>query len=180
MLAFPTEDLFDEPKCYDWLVTILHPKGLRCSRCHRPAEEAYVHRRDRAPVLYYRCVCRRVYNAFAGTIWQGTQRPCSQIVAILRGFTQGQSTLHLARELDTAYPQLLALRHRMQAHALEGRPPAALSDATTEMDEMYQNAGEKRRAPPRSRRSAAAARQQNSRPRHVGYRPSAGGGRLRA
>lgn len=180
MLAFPIEALFDEQKCYDWLVTMLHPKGLCCSRCHRPAEEAYVHRRDRAPVLYYRCVCGRVYNAFAGTIWQGTQRPGSQIVAILRGFTQGQSTLHLARELGTAYPQLLELRHRMQANALAGRPLAALSDATTEMDEMYQNAGEKRGAAPRSRRSAPAARQQGPWSRHVGYRPPAGGGHVRA
>ena len=169
MLVFPIGDLFDEQKCYDWLVTILHPKGLHCNRCQRPAEEAYVHRRDRAPVLYYRCVCGRVYNALAGTMWQGTPRSCSQIVAIMHGFTQGRSTLHLARELGTAYPHLLELRHRMQANALAGRPPTALADdATTKMDEVYQNAGEKRRAPPRSHRSAPAARQQGSRPRHLG------------
>jgi hypothetical protein len=168
MLSFPIVDLMDEQKCYDWLVTVLHPKGLSCSRCRRSVAEARVHRRDRAPVWYYRCICGRVYNAFAGTLWQGTQRPCSQIVAILQGLTQGQSTSHLAQELGASYPHLLELRHRLQANAHAGCPTEALPDKVVEVDEMYQNAGEKRRAAPQSRRSAAAARQQSPRPRHVG------------
>jgi hypothetical protein len=168
MLSFPTADLWDEQKCYDWLVNILHPHGLRCERCQWPAAEARVHRRDRAPVLYYRCACGRIYNTFAGTIWQGTQRACSQIISILQGFAQGKTTAHLARELDTARPHLLALRHRLQANAANGCPPDALPDAVVEVDEMYQNAGEKRRAPSRSGRSTPATRQQGSRTRHLG------------
>jgi hypothetical protein len=168
MLSFPTVDLMDEQKCYDWLVHTLHPDGLGCPRCQQSVVAATVHRRDRAPVLYYRCVCGHIYNAWADTVWQGTHRPCSQIVAILQGITQGQSTAHLARELGISYPHLLALRHRLQANAQAGCPAEALPDAVVEVDEMYQNAGEKRRAPSRSRRSAAAARQQSPRPRHVG------------
>ena len=159
MVVFPTFELWDEQKCYDWLVNKLHPRGLRCSRCQRPAAEARVHRRDRAPALYYRCVCGRVYNAFAGTVWEGTQRACSQIIAILQGFAQGKPTAHLARELGTDRAQLLEIRHRVQNHALKGCPRDAVPDATTEMDEMYQNAGEKRSAAPRSGRSAQTARQ---------------------
>jgi hypothetical protein len=159
MLAFPISELMDEQGCYSWLVNILHPKGLCCDRCRRPMAEASIHRRDRAPVLYYRCICGRVYNAFAGTVWQGTQRPCSQIVTLLQGFAQGKPTAHLARELGTDRPHLLQLRHRIQVNAERGCPPDALPDTVVETDEMYQNAGEKRRAPSRSRRPAPAARQ---------------------
>ena len=158
MLAFSITDLLDEQKCYDWLVNILHPKGLRCDRCQQPASEAGVHRRDRAPVLYYHCVCGRIYNAFAGTVWQGTQRSCSQIISILQGCAQGKSTAHLARELDTDRGCLLELRHRMQAHAENGCSPDALPDPVVEVDEMYQNAGEKRGTPSRSSRPPATAR----------------------
>jgi hypothetical protein len=168
MLSFPTADLMDEQKCYDWLVHTLHPDGLFCRRCRRSVAAATVHRRDRAPVLYYRCVCGRIYNAWTSTVWQGTHRPCSQIVAIMQGITQGRSTAHLAQELGISYPHLLELRHRLQANAQEGCPTAALPDTVVEVDEMYQNAGEKRRAAPRSRRPAAATRQQGPRPRHLG------------
>ena len=168
MLSFPITDLLDEQKCYDWLVHILHPHGLRCDHCQRPASEARVHRRDRAPVLYYRCTCTRIYNAFANTFWQGTQRSCSQIISILQGFAQGKTTAHIARDLDPDRSHLLQLRHRIQANAEKGRPPGALSDPVVEVDEMYQNAGEKRSAPSRSRRPAATARKQGSRARHLG------------
>ena len=168
MLSFSTTELLDEQKCYDWLVNNLHPQGLRCARCQRPAWEGSVHRRDRAPVLYHRCGCGRIYNAFAGSVWQGTHRSCAQIVAILQGFAQGKSTAHLARELGTDRPHLLDLRHRIQANAQNGCPRAALPDPVVEVDEMYQNAGEKRSAPSRPRRSTATAWQQSSRTRHVG------------
>ncbi len=168
MLSFPTVDLLDEQKCYDFLVNILHPSGLRCDQCQRPASEARVHRRDRAPVLYFRCVCGRIYNAFADTIWQSTQRSCSQIISILQGFAQGKTTAHLARELCTDRPHLLELRHRIQANAEEACPPDALPDPVVEVDEMYQNAGEKRGAPPRSCRSTTKAWKQSSRTRHLG------------
>jgi hypothetical protein len=151
MLAFPTVALLDEQKCYEWLVNVLHPEGVHCSRCLRPVTEARVHRRDRAPVLYYRCVCGRIYNAFAGTLWQGTHRSCAHLIALLQGFTQGKPTALLARELSTDRSHLLALRHRLQANAAKGAPLGALPDAVVEVDEMYQNAGEKRRAPSRSR-----------------------------
>jgi len=168
MLSFPTDGLWDEQKCHDWLVNILHPRGLRCDRCGRLAADARVHRRDRAPVLYYRCNCGRIYNAFIGTIWLGTHRPCSQIIAILQGFAQGKSTAHLARELDIDRGWLLELRHKIQAHAENGCPPEALPDPVVEVDEMYQNAGEKRGAPPRSRRSTTQAGKQSPRTRHLG------------
>lgn len=146
MIIFPITHLFDEQKCYEYLLAILHPKGLCCPRCNRSIEEISVHRWDRAPVLYYRCLCGRIFNAFAGTDWQGTHHSCSTIVRILQGFSQGVPTNHLALELEIDRKHLLERRHIIQARAANARPSEPLPDRVVEADELYQNAGEKRRS----------------------------------
>jgi hypothetical protein len=50
MIRFSTVALMDEQKCYDYLVEILHPKGLCCPKCETPVEQSKVHRRDRDPI----------------------------------------------------------------------------------------------------------------------------------
>ena len=174
-MDFPIADLLDEDACYRRLVGLLHPDGLACPRCGR-ADRLGVHRRHRAPVLDYRCTaCGRVFNAFTGTALHGTQRRPAEIVLILRGIAQGVPTARLARELGCDRMQLLALRHRLQGQAARWLDRNPLPDAAVEADEMYQNAGEKRRPAPRPRRPAAAAGQQAAGPRHLRQRPAAGG-----
>lgn len=143
MIRFSTIELMEEQKCYDYLVEILHPDGLCCPECEIPVEQSKVHRRDRAPVLYFRCSCGRIYNAFAGTLWQGTHHSCCVIVRILQGFAQGTPTLHLAKELGIDCKHLLARRHKIQALAAQACIREPLADEVVEADEMYQNAGEK-------------------------------------
>ena len=143
MIRFSTVELMDEQKCYDYLVEILHPKGLCCPACGTPAEQAKVHRRDRAPILCFRCACGRSYNAFAGTVWQGTHNRCSVIVRMLQGFAQGIPTLHLAQALAIDRKQLLERRHKLQELAAQTCDRSPLPDPVVEADEMYQNAGEK-------------------------------------
>jgi hypothetical protein len=161
MIRFSTLQLMDEQKCYDYLVEILHPDGLCCPACERPVEQSKVHRHDRAPVLYFRCSCGRIYNAFAGTLWQGTHHSCCVIVRILQGFAQGIPTLHLAQELGVDRKHLLERRHRIQELAAQACRREPLADAVVEADEMYQNAGEKGRLhpdpedPPRRRANQA-------------------------
>ena len=58
------------------ITQLLHPNGLKCPECHASLDTVKVHRKDRTPLLYYRCSCNRVFNAFAGTIWQGTHHLC--------------------------------------------------------------------------------------------------------
>jgi transposase-like protein len=160
MIDFPITDLMDERACYEWLVGLLHPGGLACPRCR--GTDAYVQRSFREPVLDYRCKgCGKVYNAFTGTEWHKTHFRPSQIVLILRGFAQGRSTAGLARELGCSRWHLLERRHAMQARALAATEAGAtpLPDGTVEADEMYQNAGEKRRPARRPRGPAAAAGQ---------------------
>jgi transposase-like protein len=157
-MDFPLSELMDEQACYEKLVNLLHPGGLKCPRCGTD-DRMVVHRRHRVPVLDYRCShCGRVFNAWTGTPFQKTHRRPSQVVLILRGVAQGRSTAGLARELECSRTHLLELRHQMQARALSTvwKP---LLDGSVEADEMYQNAGEKRGSAPRPRRSAASARQ---------------------
>ena len=65
------------------------------------------------------------------------------VVLVLRGFVQGIPTLQLADELEVNYGTLLERRHQIQQLALDHKPHTPLSDAVTEADEMFQNAGEK-------------------------------------
>jgi transposase-like protein len=156
-MDFPLNDLMDESACYNFLVGLLHPAGLACPRCGDAAGMS-VHRRDRAPILTYRCRgCRRVFNAFTGTPLQGTQRGPVELVLILRGIAQGTSTSQLARELGCNRPELLEFRHRLQESAFGATDRSVLEGEVVEADEMYQNAGEKRRPAPRRGRPAAAA-----------------------
>jgi transposase-like protein len=65
MMAFPLTELMDEQACYEFLVRVLHPKGLRCPAGHRVAVGQAPHMRDRAPVVDYRCrQCGKVFNVF--------------------------------------------------------------------------------------------------------------------
>ena len=142
-MDFPISDLMDEHKCCSFILDIFHPKGLHCPRCHSQ-EGLRIHHRYREPVFNYRCTqCKCVFNAWTGTIFQGTHWRPSQMVLILRGFTQGVPTAKLARELSCSRRHLLDLRHRYQDQAKSNLDRKPLEDTEVEADEMYQNAGEK-------------------------------------
>src|SRR3989304_4099726 len=98
-MDFPLGDLLDLARCYGFLVCLLQPKGLGCPNGH-PLEEAFVHKRDRAPILDYRCkTCGRCFNLFTGTVWQGTKYNEVQIVQLLHGIAEGKPPAPLAREM---------------------------------------------------------------------------------
>lgn len=143
MLIFSLVEFLDEQKCYDFLVDILHPDGLECPVCQCAVEDSKIHRNDRAPILYYKCSNGHVYNAFSKTVWQGTHHKCPVIVRILQGIAQGASTLHLAQELGIDRKHLLERRHIVQDFAASACIRTPMSENVTEVDEMYQNAGEK-------------------------------------
>jgi hypothetical protein len=86
-----------------------------------------------------------VFNVFTDTPWQGTHRTPAEVLLILRGFALGVPTARLARELKASRPHLLELRHEVQARAAAACDRKPLPDNVAEADEMYQNAGEKRR-----------------------------------
>lgn len=157
-MDFPILDLMDPTACYQFLVGTLHPDGLRCPTCRRD-DALTVHDRHRPPVFDYRCRrCGGVFNAYTGTPLQKTHKTPAQLVLLLRGIWQGTPTAQLARELDCDRKHLLTLRHKLQAlaeSAAASTGPVAGREA--EADEMFQNAGEKRRPAPGPGRPATAA-----------------------
>jgi len=48
-MRFPITDLLDEKKCYDFILTILHPDGLKCSDGHHLPQEQAPHDNHRSP-----------------------------------------------------------------------------------------------------------------------------------
>lgn len=165
MFVFPIGELMDEATCLLWLERHLHPAGLRCPRCHS------TNRRDFRPYQAfpsYRCRdCQRSYTLLTGTAFAKTHQQPSTLVLFLRGVTQGVSTAQLADELDLSYKQAHVLRKRVQENANESAPQSQMQGTHFESDEVYQNAGEKKRRPYRPRRPAAAARQQPPGARNV-------------
>ena len=120
MMEFPITDLLSEQECYNYLLRILHPKGLKCACGKKVGEEQAPHTRDRDPIVEYRCQkCNKVFNIFTKTMWQGTHYDCRIIVLLIRGYAQGIPSLHLAKELQLDYETVLNKRHQWQAAALK-------------------------------------------------------------
>ena len=160
-MDFPIADLMDEDACYAKLVALAPPRRPGLPALRRRAT-AWASTAATAP----RCSTTAAAAA-AGSSTPSPARPCtgpsggpSQMVLILRGFAQGVPTAQLARELGCDRSELLGCGTGSRRLAWRGLDRTPLGDATVEADEVYQNAGEKRRAAPRPGRPAAAAGQQ--------------------
>ena len=145
-MEFPILNLLDNDLATDWLVKHFHPDGLKCPHCAARVDQARSFRKTTASHLtVYRClVCDGVYNLYSSTVFQQKQFTPAQVVLLLRGVYQGTPTAQLAREIGLSYPTVLSIRHALQAAAQVLQPDAPLADEQTEIDEMFQNAGEKK------------------------------------
>lgn len=144
MMRFPLTSLLGLEECYQYLLEVLWPEGLKCRNGHPLPPGKAPHKRDGAPLVDYRChICGNVFNLFTATMWQGTRYDLRTVVLILRGVVQGTPTLQLAEELQRDYSALLKRRHELQDEAWGKAPTSPLADAESEGDEMFQNAGEK-------------------------------------
>lgn len=148
-MDFPITHLLDEQQSQQWIEEHFHPDGLNCPRCQARRDEAYLFRRTQCSHLdVYRCrQCGKTYNLYNGTVFEHRQFSVPQVVMLLRGIFQGQSSAHLARELERSRTIILEIRRAIQHQANEQRPQRPLADAHTETDDMFQNAREKRRVP---------------------------------
>ena len=168
-MDFPIIDLLDNDQCVAWLEQHFHPTGLRCPHCHAPPGEARLFRINTGSGLpVYRCHrCQGIYHLYSGTVFAGSQLVPEHVVLIVRGVLQGQPTAHLAREIGLTEKTVLKWRQRLQARAEQLQPETPLPDQATESDEMFQNAGEKRRRALRPGRPATAPRQQEAGAGHL-------------
>ncbi len=157
MIDFPITDLPDDHSCTNWLERHLHPEGLKCPHCGSLELRLF---RQQGHFPAYRCrVCDGYYTLLTGTVFAKTHQPPATLVLLLRGIAKGESTARLARELRLSRKQLHTLRQRIQTNLNETAPTAVMGGTAFEADELYQNAGEKKHAASRSRRSATSPRE---------------------
>lgn len=158
MIDFPIDELLDDAACLAWLERHLHPDGLTCPGCH--CDERRVFRMMGAWPAFRCRACDRYYTVLSGSCFQKTRQSPAKLVLILRGIAKGEPTARLARELAVSRRQMHTLRQRVQLNAYDTLPTEVLrDDMLFEADEVYPNAGEKRRAASGPRRSAQKAGQ---------------------
>jgi transposase-like protein len=146
-MIFSITDLLSEPESEAWIARYFHPQGVRCPQCGAGLEGARVFRRSRRGLRDYRCKrCDRVYNLYTGTVFAGCGLSARQAVLLVRGVCKGESSAALAEELAVSRTTVHVWRQKLQANGAGLLSQSRLSDAETETDEMFQNAGEKRRA----------------------------------
>jgi transposase-like protein len=145
-MIFPIADLLDEEQSIKWVEKYFHPKRLRCPGCGATTKHARESRARKRGLIDYRCQrCRNTYNLYTGTIFAGSQLEPRRVVLLLRGVCKGEPAAALAEELALSRQCVHRWRKRIQQNAYTLLSDAPLSDAETETDEMFQNAGEKRR-----------------------------------
>jgi len=145
-MDFPIIDLLDDELSTEWLMKYFHPAGFVCPHCQaEPSDARHFRNNVGSGLPVYRCKrCDGIYHLYSGTLFEGSQLTPAQVVLLLRGILQGQSSTQLSRELQLAYKTVLKWRHRIQANAELLQPATPIPDTHSESDEMFQNAGEKR------------------------------------
>jgi transposase-like protein len=157
-MDFPITNLMDREACLNWIQEYFHPDGLQCPHCGADFGQArWFRRTKRSELDVYRCqACKGIYNLYSSTVFEGRYFRPEQTVLFIRGVCQGKPTAKLARELSISRPTATEVRHQLQANAEKEQPETPLEDEAAETDEMFQNAGEKKRVAWRPRRPAPA------------------------
>lgn len=145
-MIFPITNLLSDEASIAWIERHFHPKGLRCPGCGAKKEKARIFRQRRRGTVDYRCLeCDAVFNVYHSTIFSGSNLSPRQVVLLLRGMCKGESSPVLAEELGLSRQSVHTWRKRLQANGYRMLDETPLKDRRTETDEMFQNAGEKRR-----------------------------------
>jgi transposase-like protein len=146
-MDFPIVDIMSEKASEEWILEHFHPDGLRCPHCDAARTEASEFRRTRqSQLMVYRCRhCRGIYNLYSGTIFEARHLAPAQVVLLVRGVLKGESAATLARELGMSRTTVTGLRQLIQTNATHLQSNEPLLDQVVEADELFQNAGEKRR-----------------------------------
>ena len=157
MIDFPITELFDDSLCLVWLERHLHPNGFVCPQC---GSDNRRHFRIQGYYAAYRCrVCAKYYTLLSSTAFEGSRQRPATLVLLLRGIAKGESTARLAHELQLSRQTVHTLRQRIQTNLNDTAPTDMMEGQTFEVDELYQNAGEKKYAASRSGRPAASSRE---------------------
>jgi transposase len=141
-MIFPIAELLDEQQSIEWVERYFHPKRLRCPGCGAITKSARESRTRQRGLVDYRC--RRCQSTdISGTVFAGSNLEPRRVVLLLRGACKGEPAALLAEELALSRQCVHRWRQRIQENAYALLSDAALADAETETDEMFQNAGKK-------------------------------------
>ena len=168
-MDFPVLEICHDELGEIWVEKYFHHGQLKCPGCGAAKDRAGIAGyTKRSHVVQYRCrPCRGVYTVYSGTVFAHKQLRPAQAVLLLRGICKGESTASLARELGVKYDTVLAVRRAIHRNAQTLQSTKPLPEDVTETDEMFQNAGEKRRKTWGSGRSPALAGQPATRAWHL-------------
>jgi len=146
-MDFPIVDLFDDDVSIVWLLKYFHSHGLQCPHCPARVKKARVFRQlQRSKLTVYRCSkCAGVFTLYSDTVFAGTHLRPAQAILRLREVCKGEPRTSIAREIKVERKTVHDLRQALQANAERLQPNTPLKDQRTETDELFQNAGEKRR-----------------------------------
>jgi len=101
---------------------------------------------SKSELKVYRCKdCQSIYNLYTGTVFQQRHVRPQQAILLIRGVLKGEPSDVLARELELNYVTVLQLRRKLQDNTQLLQSEDPVPDFEAESDEMFQNAGEKRR-----------------------------------
>jgi transposase-like protein len=164
-MIFPITELLSDQASLRWIEKHFHPKGLRCPACKAKPTQAREFRRTKRGLVDYRCrACEAVYNLYSGTLFARSNLQPRQTVLLLRGVCKGESSQTVAAELGLSRQSVHPWRKRLQAKGYRRVEETPLKDRCTETEEMFQNAGEKRRKAPKQGRPAPSPREQEAGP----------------
>ena len=145
-MIFPITELLDETESLAWVEKYFHPKGLDCPGCGATREHAREFRKHKRGFVDYRCSnCQRTYNVYTGTVFAGSNLEPRHVGLLIRGVCKGDPARVGAEELALSRQCIQRWRKRLHANGYRRLSQQALRDRETETDEMFQNAGEKRR-----------------------------------
>jgi transposase-like protein len=157
MIDFPIADLFDDSLCLLWLERHLHPAGFVCPHCGSADRRLF---RRQGHYDAYRCrACDGYYTLLSGTVFEASRKRPAVLVLLLHGIAKGESTARLARELHLSRQTVHTRRQQIQANLNDSTPTEMMDGTMFEVDELYQNAGEKRYPSSRPERSTAMPRE---------------------
>ncbi len=145
-MEFSITEIMSAEASMEWVEKHFHPQGLCCPHCQAPKSQAREFRRNRrSQVMVYRCrQCQHIYTLYTGTVFEGRHLSAAQVILLLRGILKGETTKTLAQELGLSRTTVTELRQLLQANARYLQSSSPLSDNVVEVDEMFQNAGEKK------------------------------------
>jgi transposase-like protein len=145
-MRFPITELLDDQESRRWIEEHFHPEGLKCPNCSSD-EARHFRTTETSRLRVYRCChCDKTYNLYSKTVFEKKHLRPVQVVMLLRGVCKGESSAELADELCLSRTTVHEVRKQLQENAKGLQPDTLLQDEHAETDEMYQNAGEKRKA----------------------------------